>query len=130
MFGWLQDRVLIRPRPGRECLAQVAVIGVGGGDGQGLPPGEPLGERAVRGGQVGDPLARLAWRLGRSRGELGAMGLGGGIGFGRAERGEVLVWVAAAEFGVGGDGQAALGAGRVIPVGPVGHGGREDSLAR
>ena len=37
--------------------------------------------------------------------------------------------VAAAEFGVGGDGQVALGAGGGVPVGAVGHDGGEDGLA-
>jgi len=41
----------------------------------------------------------------------------------------VLVWVAAAELGVGGHGQVALDAGCGVPVRPVGHGGREDGLA-
>ena len=41
----------------------------------------------------------------------------------------MLVGVAAAEFGVGGDGQLALGAGRDVPVGPVGHSRGEDGLA-
>jgi len=47
-----------------------------------LPVGEPLGERAVRGGQVGDPLVYLARRLSCGRGEVGALGFGGGFGFG------------------------------------------------
>jgi hypothetical protein len=74
-------------------------------------------------------LAQLAGRLPRGRGELVALGLGGGLGFGGAERGEGLAGVAAAEFGVGGDGQVALGAGSVFPLGPVGHDGGEDGLA-
>jgi hypothetical protein len=41
----------------------------------------------------------------------------------------VLVGVAAAEFGVGGDGQVPLGAGSGVPVDPVGHGHGEDGLA-
>ena len=114
---------------GGEGLAQVAVPGILGGDRQALPVGEPVGERAVRGGQVLDPLAHLARRLPRGRGELGALGFGGGFGFGGAERGVVLVGVAAAQFGVGGDGQVALGAGGGVPVGAVGHGGGEDGLA-
>jgi hypothetical protein len=70
----------------------------------------------VRGGQVLDPLAYLARRLPRGEGELGALAFGGGGGFSRAERGEVLLRVAAAEFGVGGDGQVTLGAGGAVPV--------------
>ena len=115
--------------PGREGLAEVAVVGVLGGDGQALPVGEPFGEGAVRGGQVLDPLAHLAGWLARGQGELGALGLGGGFGFGRAERRVVLAGVAAAEFGVGGDGQVALGAGGGVPVGAVGHDRGEDGLA-
>ena len=41
----------------------------------------------------------------------------------------MLAGVAAAEFGVGGDGQVALGAGGGVPVGAVGHGRGEDGLA-
>ena len=37
--------------------------------------------------------------------------------------------MAAAQFGVGGYGQVALGAGGVLPVGAVGHDGGEDGLA-
>ena len=124
----LQDRVPCLPGPGREGLAQVAVVRVLGGDRQALPVGEPLGESAVRGGQVGNPLAHLAGRLARGESELGALGFGRRFGFSRAERGEVLVGVAAAEFGVGGDGQVALGAGGGVPVGAVGHGRGEDGL--
>src|SRR5260370_15598751 len=43
-LGWLQDRVSGGPGPRRERLAQVAVPGVLGGDGQALAGGEPLGE--------------------------------------------------------------------------------------
>jgi hypothetical protein len=128
-LGRLQDRVPARTRPGRECLAKVAVPGVFGGDGQALPVGEPLGERAVRGGQFVDPLAHLAWRLARGEGELGVLGFGGGFGFGGAERGEMLARVAAAQFGVGGDGQVALGSGGGVPVGTVGHHRGEYGLA-
>jgi len=104
------------------------VIGILGGDGQALPVGEPLGEGAVR-GQVGDPLAHLAGRLSRGQGELGPLAFGRGFGFSRAQRGEALVGVAAAEFGVGGDGQVALGAGGGVPVGAVGHDRGEHRLA-
>ena len=41
----------------------------------------------------------------------------------------MLAGVAAAEFGVGGDGEVALGAGGGVPVGAVGHDGGEDGLA-
>ena len=41
----------------------------------------------------------------------------------------MLIGVAAAEFGVGGDGQVALGAGGGVPVGAVGHDRGEDGLA-
>ena len=83
----------------------------------------------MRGGEALYPLANLAGRLARREGELGALAVGGGLGFGRAERGKVLAGVAAAEFGVGGDGQVAPGAGDGVPVGAVGHGGGEDGLA-
>jgi len=110
-FGWLQDRVPVRPGPGRERLAQVPAIRILGRHGQALPVGEPLGERAVRGGQVRDPLAHLARRLGRSQGELSPLTAGSRVGFRGAERGEMLVGVAAAQFGIGGQGQVAVGAG-------------------
>src|SRR4029079_12249518 len=55
--------------------------------------------------------------------------LGEGLGFGGAQ-GQVLVaGVAAAEFGVGGDGQVPLVAGGVLPVGAFGHHGGEHVLA-
>jgi hypothetical protein len=41
----------------------------------------------------------------------------------------VVVGVAAAEFGIGRDGQLALGACSSVPIGPVGHGCGEDGLA-
>ncbi len=69
-----------------------------------LTVGDPLGERAVRGGQVFDPLSHLARRFGRAQGELGPLGVGGEFGFRRTERRVVLIGVTAAEFGVGGDG--------------------------
>ena len=65
----------------------------------------------------------------RGEGELVALSLGGGLGFGGAQRREVLAGVAAAQFGVGGDGQLALGAGGGLPVGAVGHDRGEGSLA-
>ena len=36
--------------------------------------------------------------------------------------------MASAEFGVGGDGEVALGAGGLFPVGSVSHDGSEDSF--
>ena len=81
------------------------------------------------GSQIHDPLAHLGRRLGRGQGELGTLAFGGGLGFGRAERGVGLTGVAAAEFSVGGDGELSLGAGGGIPVRAVGHGGGEDGLA-
>ena len=86
-FWRLQDRVSGEPRPGRESLAEVAVIGVLGGDGQVLQVREPLGERAVRGCQVLNPLAHFRGRFPRGQGELGALAVGGGFGFSGAERG-------------------------------------------
>ena len=53
--------------------------------------------------------------------ELVAMSIGGRLRFGRAQRRQVLAGVAAAQFGVGGDGQLALDAGGGLPVGAVGH---------
>ena len=110
-------------------MTEIAVIGVLGGDGQALQVGESFGEGTVRGGQVLDPLAHLGGQLLKGDSELGALGFGGGLRFSGAERGIVLVGVAAAEFGVGRDGQLTLGAGSGVPVGPVGHGCGEDGLA-
>jgi len=53
--------------------------------------------------------------------ELVALGAGDGLGFGRAQRREVLAGLASAQSGVGGDGQVALGAGGGLPVGTIGH---------
>ena len=128
-MGGCKIASLAGPGPGRERLAEVAVVGVLGRDRQALPVGEPLGERAVPGGQVLDPLAHLGGLLARGQGELVALGVGGGLGFGRTQRREVLAGVAAAQFGVGGDGQVPLGAGGVLPVGAVGHDGGEHGLA-
>jgi hypothetical protein len=56
----LQDRVLFWPGPRRERLSQVTVVGIVGWDRLALPVCEPVGEGAVRGGQVLDPLARFS----------------------------------------------------------------------
>ena len=95
-FGRLQDRVLARSGPGRERRAEVTVVRVLGRDHQALPVGERGGERAVRGGQVLDPRGHLAGRLVRGQGELVALGVGGGLGFGGPQRRVVLGGVAAA----------------------------------
>jgi hypothetical protein len=71
--GWLQDRIRAWPRPERKRLPQIAIAGIRGGDGQALPVGEPLGERAVRGGEVGDQLAHLAGQFARGGSEFGAL---------------------------------------------------------
>ena len=63
-------------------MTQVAPVGIRCGDLQALPVGEPLTELTVRSGQVLDPLARLGGRLFGDGGELVALGLGGGLGFG------------------------------------------------
>ena len=91
--------------------------------------GELFGERPVRGGQARYPLTHFARLLPRAQGEFGLLGFGFGFGFGGTERGIVLAGVAAAEFGVGGHGQVALGAGGRVPVGPVGHDRGEHGLA-
>jgi hypothetical protein len=100
-----------------------------GGDSQALPVREPLGKGSVGSGHLLDPRGHLAGRLAHSRGELVVLGIGGGLGFGRAQRRVVLAGVTAAQFGIGGHGQVALGAGSGIPFGPVGHGGGEHLLA-
>src|SRR5206468_1407037 len=115
--------------PGGERRTQVAVVGVVGRDHLAVPAGELAGEGQVPGGQVLNPLVDPAGRLVGGEGEFVALGAGGGFGFGRAQRGEVLAGVAAAQFGVGGDGELALGAGGGLPVGAVGHGLGEHGLA-
>ena len=95
-LGGLQDRVLAGSGPGGERRAEVAVIGVLGRDPLALPVREPVGERAMSGGQVLDPLAHVGGWLLRGQGELVALGRGGGLGFGGAQRGERLIGVAAA----------------------------------
>jgi hypothetical protein len=95
-FGRLQDRVVAGAGPGGESLAEVAVVGVRGRDRQALPVPEPVGEGAAGGGQVLDPLACISVWLVRGRGELVALGLGGGRGFGGAQRGEWLAGVSVA----------------------------------
>src|SRR5271165_5180935 len=95
-LGGLQDRVFAWAGPGGERRAEVAIIGVLGRDPLALPVGEPGGERAMCCGQVLDPLAYFGGGLRRGQGEFVALGLGGGLGFGGAQRGELLVRVAAA----------------------------------
>ena len=95
-LGGLQDGVLSWSGPGGECRAEVAVVGVFGGDPLALPVREPGGEGAVRSGQVLDPLADAGGWLPGGQGELVALSAGGGLGFSRAERGKVLAGVAAA----------------------------------
>ena len=56
-LGRLQDRVVAWSWPERERLAEVAVAGILRRDQQVQPVCEPVGEGAVRGGQVLDPLA-------------------------------------------------------------------------
>src|SRR5947209_675332 len=58
-LGRLQDGVPGWCCPGREGLAEIAVIGILGRDRQALPGGQLAGERAPLDGQVLDPLARL-----------------------------------------------------------------------
>src|SRR5206468_13052290 len=114
---------------GRECLAEVAVVRVFGGDYHALPFGEPVGECAAFGCQVLDPLACLGDLFTRCQGEFFALGLGCWLGFGRPEWFEPLAGVAAAQFGVGGHGQVPLLGGGPVPFGPVVHDGGEYVLA-
>ena len=119
-LGWLQDRILPwRPR-GRRCLA-----GVGPGR---ILAGDPLPVLVHRGAE-GLPLYREVAHPGR----LAAPWLRGQVrvlAFSAADRGwlcraqrlDLAVGVAPAEFGVGGDGQAAGSGCRLLPFLPVGHG--------
>ena len=103
-LGRLQDRVFAWSGPGRERRAEVIVVRVLGWDHQALPVRQRGGERAVGGGQVLDPRGHLGGRLARGEAELVALSVGGGLGFGGPQRRVVLGGVAAAQFGVGGDG--------------------------
>ena len=94
-LGRLEDGVPGGCGPGRERLAEVAVTGVFGGGHQALPVGQLFGEYVVLGGQVGDPLDRFLGLLPRGQGELVALVLGEGLGFGRAQGRVVLAGVAA-----------------------------------
>jgi hypothetical protein len=87
------------------------------------------GEPPAPGGQVFDPLACHRDVAACGQGEFGAVGVGGGVWFGRTERGEPLLRMPAAQFGVGGHGQVALDTGGGFPVRPVGHDAGEDALA-
>ena len=127
-FGRLQDRVLARPRPGRERRAEITVVRVLGRDHQALPVRERGGKRPVGGGQVLDPRGHLTGRLPGGQGELVALSVGGGLGLGGPQRRVVLGGVAAAQFGVGSDRHMPLLHGGIVPVGPVGHGGGEHVL--
>ena len=92
-FGRLEDRVPVRACPGGERRAEIFVVGVFGGDHQALPFGQLGGEGSVLGGQVLDPLAELRNLLPRGQGELVVLLVGGGLGFGRAQRRELLTGV-------------------------------------
>jgi len=80
------------------------------------------------GGKVADPGGHLADLIVRGQGQLGAVGVGDGDWFGGAQGLDPLVRVAAAQFGVGGDGQVAGVLGGVFPLQPVLHGLREGGL--
>jgi hypothetical protein len=88
-----------------------------------------VSERAALGGQVLDPLGWFRDLLPRGQGELGALRLGGGRGFGGAQRRVLPGGVPTAEFGVGSDSQVPLGSGGGVPVGPVGHDGGKSGCA-
>jgi len=95
-FGRLQDRSGGWCWPGREGLAEVAVVGVFGRDGQALPVGQLGGECAVLGGQVFDPLAGFPDLLPRGQGEFVALGAGEAGWFGGSQRRVLAGGVAAA----------------------------------
>ena len=81
-----------------------------------------LAERLTLRGQSADPGAHLADLVVRGQGQLVAVGVADERWFSGAERLDRLAGVAAAQFGVGGDGQASGGSGGMIPFLPVGHG--------
>jgi hypothetical protein len=87
---------------------------------------EFVAERLLLRGQVGDPGAHLADLLIGCQVQLVALGVVDGGGFGGAQRLDLLAGVAAAQFGVGGDGETAGVLGGVLPRGPVVHGRSED----
>jgi hypothetical protein len=119
-LGWLQDRIAPWRPGGRRCLA-------------GVGPGRILaGDRLpvlVNGGAECLPLDREVAHPGRFtapllRGQVRVLAFGAaGRGWlGGAQRLDLAVRVAPAEFGVGGDGQAAGSGCRLLPFLPVGHG--------
>ena len=110
-----QDRVRLRRPPGGQGVTEDRPARVFAWWHPVLPLAGFLAERLVLGGKVVDPGDRL--------GELAvAFGVAGGCGFGGEQRLDPLAGVAAAQFGVGGDGQVPGGGGGVLPVLPVGHG--------
>jgi len=70
----LQDGVPGWCWPAREGLAEVAVVGVFGREGQALPVGQLGSECAVLEGQVFDPLAGFPSLLPGGQGEFAALG--------------------------------------------------------
>src|SRR6516165_2625905 len=128
-LGWLEDRVPVGPVPVGECSAEVAIVGVFGGDQHALPFGELVCERLALGGEVLDPLAHLPDFLACGEGEFVVFGFGDRLGFGGPQRLEALVGVAAAKFGVCCYGQVTLFGGGAFPGAAVLHGPGEDLLA-
>jgi hypothetical protein len=115
--------------PGGKRRTQAVVIGVFGRNHLALPVGELVGEGLVPGDQFLYPLVYPTGRLVRGEDELVTPGASSGLRFGGAQRREVLAGMAAAQLGVGGDGQLALGAGGGLPVGAVSHCLGEHGLA-
>jgi len=74
------------------------------------------GELVAAGGEGHDPLAGFGDGLAGCQVEVGGFGAGDWLGLGGAERLDVLVWVAAAQLGVGGDSEAALSRRWLVPI--------------
>ena len=119
----LQDGVAFAGSQRRPGFAFVLQFVVFGGHADGFAVVEGLLEGVAGGGEPGDPGRGLGW-LGegfRGRAEqFVAFGSGDRFRLGRLQRLDWLAGLAAAQFGVGGDGQPPGGFGDVLPFAVLG----------
>ena len=109
-----QDRIRARRPPGWQGVAEASPVQVLAGRHPALPLADPFAECKVLGGKVTDPGGRL-----RELAVVFSAGVGGW--FGGAQGLDRLAGMAAAQFGVGGDGQVPGASGSVFPFLPVGR---------
>jgi hypothetical protein len=121
-LGWLQNRVPAGWRPGKEGFAEPAPNRVLTRHHQPGAYAHLSAELLTLHGQVADPGRCLGEAAVRDWVRLPAIGVAGGNWFGGTEGRFFLLGVAAAQFGVGGDGQVPGAGGGVFPFLPVGHG--------